>query len=108
MPGDGVHIVFTLLLGPNRARYFLLMGQEIDATEAKRLGLVNEVLPREDLLPRAREIAAQLMRQPRLVRRYTRVAITQNLRTQMAAELLGYGLAVEGLARMIDTPANAR
>lgn len=108
VPGDGVHIVFPLLLGPNRARYFLLMGQEIDAAEAKRLGLVNEVLPREDLLPRAREIAAQLMRQPRLVRRYTRVAITQNLRTQMAAELLGYGLAVEGLARMIDTPATAR
>lgn len=106
VPGDGVHIVFPLLLGPNRARYFLLMGQEIHAEEAKRLGLVNEVLPKVALLPRAREIAAQLMRQSRLVRRYSRVAITQSLRSQMAAELLGYGLAIEGLARMIDTPSS--
>ncbi|ODT75681.1 MAG: crotonase [Pelagibacterium sp. SCN 64-44] len=103
VPGDGMHIVLPLLLGPNRARYFLLMGQEIHASQALQLGLISEVLPRERLLPRAHEIAELLMRQPRLVRRYTRVAITQSLRTQMSAELLGYGLAVEGLARMIDT-----
>ncbi len=103
VPGDGVHIVLPLLLGPNRARYFLLMGQEIRADEALRLGLVSEVLPREALLPRAHEIAKRLLLQPRLVRRYSRVAITQSLRSQMSAELLGYGLAIEGLARMIDT-----
>lgn len=102
VPGDGVHIVFPMLLGPNRARYFLLMGQEIKAEEAKALGLVNEILPKHALMPRAREIALLLLRQPRLVRRYARVAITQSLRTQMSAELLGYGLAMEGLARMID------
>ena len=50
VPGDGVHIVFPFLLGPNRARYFLLMGQEIDALEAKSLGLVNEVMPKEALV----------------------------------------------------------
>lgn len=105
VPGDGVHIVLPLLLGPNRARYFLLMGQEIHAEQALQLGLINEILPRGDLLLRAHEIAEFLMLQPRLVRRYTRVALTQSLRAQMSAELLGYGLAIEGLARMIDSPA---
>jgi enoyl-CoA hydratase/carnithine racemase len=41
-----VHVVFPLLLGANRGCYFLLMGEKIDAKEAKHLGLVGEVLPR--------------------------------------------------------------
>lgn len=47
VPGDGVHVVFPLLMGHNRGRYFLLTGQKISAHEAKDMGLVNEVLPRE-------------------------------------------------------------
>src|SRR5712664_1611562 len=53
VPGDGVHIVWPLILGPNRGRYFLLTGQKLSAREALKLGVVNEVLPREQLLPRA-------------------------------------------------------
>jgi enoyl-CoA hydratase/carnithine racemase len=60
---------------------------------------VNEVVPRDDLLSRARELAAQLMRQPRLVRRYSRTVLTEDLRQRMHG-LLGYGLALEGIARM--------
>src|SRR5258706_13957065 len=43
LPGDGVHVIWPLLLGMNRARYFLLTGQTISADEALRLGLVNEI-----------------------------------------------------------------
>ncbi len=46
VPGDGVHAVYPLLLGMNRARYFLFTGQKIAAQEARELGLVAEVLPR--------------------------------------------------------------
>jgi enoyl-CoA hydratase/carnithine racemase len=96
VPGDGVHVVFPLLMGLNRARYFLLTGQEISAAEALNLGLVSEVMRVEKLLPRAWELARQLMRQPSLNRRYARVLLTENLRRQMN-DLLGYGLALEGL-----------
>jgi enoyl-CoA hydratase/carnithine racemase len=99
IPGDGMHIVFPLLMGMTRGRYFLLTGQEISAKEALRLGLVNEILSRDRLLPRARELANLLLRQPRLVRRYTRVCLTDELKRKMHG-LLGYGLALEGLARM--------
>ena len=44
VPGDGVHIVFPLLMGMNRGRYFLLTGQVLNSKEAKELGLVTEVL----------------------------------------------------------------
>ena len=37
VPGDGVHIVWPMVLGPNRGRYFLLTGQTIAAPEALAL-----------------------------------------------------------------------
>ena len=46
VPGDGVHVVWPMLLGQNRGRYFLLTGQTLSAQEAKDLGVVAEVLPK--------------------------------------------------------------
>jgi enoyl-CoA hydratase/carnithine racemase len=96
IPGDGMHIVYPLLLGVNRGRYFLLTGQSLSAQQALELGLVNEVLPRERLVDRAWELAEQLTQQSPLILRYSRVLLTQNLKRQMH-DLLGYGLALEGL-----------
>ncbi len=97
VPGDGVHVIYPLIMGLNRGRYFLLTGQTLDAHEAKNVGLVNEVLPRGEVLPRAWELAEQMMQQSSLVRRYTRVMLTQYVKRAMH-DLLGYGLALEGLA----------
>jgi enoyl-CoA hydratase/carnithine racemase len=101
VPGDGMHIVFPLLLGANRGRYFLLTGQTISAKEALALGLVNEILPRAKLLPRAWELARQLKQRPVLVRRYARTLLTHDLKGRMH-DLLGYGLALQGLATTHD------
>jgi enoyl-CoA hydratase/carnithine racemase len=98
VPGDGMHIVYPLLLGWNRGRYFLLTGQTLSARQAQELGLVNEVLPRPDLLPRAWALAEQLAQQPPLVLRYSRVLLTQHLKRLMH-DILGYGLALEGLGQ---------
>ena len=96
VPGDGMHVVYPMLLGLNRGRYFLLTGQTIGAQEAKDLGLVSEVLPQPELLPRAWALAEQLAQQSDLVLRYTRVATTQVVKRAML-DILGYGLALEGL-----------
>lgn len=71
VPGDGIHSCFQELLGVKRAAYALLTGEIIDAPKALELGLVNEVLPREKLLPRAWELADQLLAQSRTTRRLT-------------------------------------
>ena len=104
VPGDGMHIVYPLLLGVNRGRYFLLTGQRIEAAEAKTLGLVNEVMPQADLLPRAWKLAEQMSRQADIVLRYSRVAMTLVIKRQIH-DLLGYGLALEGLGSA-DTMLN--
>jgi enoyl-CoA hydratase/carnithine racemase len=87
------------LLGPNRGRYFLLMGQELSAREALDLGVVNEVVPRERLLPRAWEIAERLNQRSHVTLRYSRLVLNQRYRRQMLEDLpLGYGMQWLGIA----------
>jgi enoyl-CoA hydratase/carnithine racemase len=99
VPGDGVHVIWPLLLGTNRGRYFLLTGQKLSAQEALNLGVANEVVPRDQLLSRAWELAEQLVKQPPLTLRYSRVVLTLQLKRLMQ-EILGYGLALEGMGAM--------
>ena len=88
VPGDGTHLVWPLLLGMTRGRYFLITGQKISSEEALQLGIVNEVLPRDELLSRAFFLAEQIASQPPLAVRYTRVALNMMLKS-----LLGDGLS---------------
>ncbi len=64
VPGDGMFLVLRELAGVKRASHAVYTGQGITAEEAQRLGIVNEVLPRADLLPRALDLAAQIMATP--------------------------------------------
>jgi enoyl-CoA hydratase/carnithine racemase len=95
--GDGVHLLWQEAIGTIRGRYFILTRQELDAATAKDWGAVNEIVPADRLLPRAREIAEGLAALPPLATSYTRTAMTQKLR-RIVDEGVGYGLALEGIS----------
>jgi enoyl-CoA hydratase/carnithine racemase len=80
VPGDGVNLLWQETIGTIRGRYFILTRQELDAETAKEWGAVNEIVPADKLLARAREIAEELAKLPPLTSRYTRIALTQKLR----------------------------
>src|SRR5229473_4026015 len=97
VPGDGVNLLWPEVIGSIRGRYFLLTRQELGAETAKEWGAVNEIVPADRLLPRARELAEGLAKLPPLTTRYTRIALTQKLR-RIIDEGVGYGLALEGIS----------
>ena len=99
VPGDGINVLYTMLLGLNRARYLMLTGQVLGAKEAKDLGLVAELWPREKLLPRAWELARQLAKKPEMLLRYTRAVLTHPLRRLMD-EGMPFYLAMEALSTL--------
>src|ERR1700755_1070856 len=72
--GDGVHLLWQEAISGARGLYLILTRQELDAQTAKEGGAVNEVVPRDRLLPRAREIAEGLATLPPLATSYTRIA----------------------------------
>lgn len=96
-PGDGVQILWQEVFSRIRANYLLLTGNSLDARQAAAWGAVNEVLPPADLLPRAREIAHELVKQPAMTLRHTRALLAQNLRMKVA-EQGAFGLAHQGFA----------
>jgi enoyl-CoA hydratase/carnithine racemase len=97
VPGDGVNLLWPEVIGSVRGRYFLLTRQELGAETAKEWGAVNEIVPADRLLARAREIAEGLVKLPPLTSRYTRIALTQKLR-RIIDEGVGYSLALEGIS----------
>lgn len=98
-PGDGSHIWTTMLLGINRARSYMLTGEVINAEEAHRWGLVKELHPQDQVLERAKEIAAEVAAKSDTTLRFTRALMIQPLKKQVL-ELLGLGLAYEAFGAL--------
>src|SRR6202008_3775868 len=79
-------IVSTFLLrqvGEKIARDLLLTGRLFDAAEAQRIGLVNEVVPADGLMTRARELAAQLMENSPVSLLYTKRLLSTAARAEL-------------------------
>ena len=104
VPGDGAHVIYPIVMGLSRARYFLLTSEKITARQALKLGMVHEILPKKKLMARAWELAETLAAKPPLVTRHARTLLVQGLRRKML-DMQGFGLALEGLANLDDDPA---
>jgi enoyl-CoA hydratase len=78
--GDGGQLIWPLLMGVNRAKYYLMTGDRISAEEAERLGLVNFVVDDDALMERALELADRLAAGPALAISASKVAVNQYMK----------------------------
>src|SRR4051795_4459055 len=62
--GDGLTARLPLVVGFAKAMELIITGRRIDAREAERIGLVNEVVPRGQALARAQELAREIAALP--------------------------------------------
>ena len=62
--GDGGQVLWPLLIGPARAKYYLMTGERLSADEAERLGLVKLVVDDVELMDRALALADRLASGP--------------------------------------------
>src|SRR5262249_3743332 len=79
--GDHAAIIWPLLCGMARARYYLMTGGMVNGAEAERIGLVSKAVPREDVLPEALRVAQTLATGSQLAVRLTKRALNSWLRT---------------------------
>jgi len=92
--GDGGAVIWPLLIGPHRAKEFLMRGNFISGAEAGRIGMVNYAVGPEDVMNKARELARELADGPTWAIRWSKLAVNKWLK-QQANLILDASLAYE-------------
>jgi enoyl-CoA hydratase len=98
--GDHAAILWPLLCGMAKAKYYLLTCDFIDGKEAERIGLVSLCVPPADLLPKAYEVADKLAVGAQQAIRWTKRSLNNWLR--MAGPIFDQSIALEMLTFMGD------
>lgn len=95
--GDHAAIVWPLLCGMAKAKYYLLLCEPVSGEEAERIGLVSLAVDESDLLPKAFEVANRLAQGSQTAIRWTKYALNNWLRsagpafdTSLALEFMGF------------------
>jgi enoyl-CoA hydratase len=89
IPGDGGTQRLPRLVGLGRAMEMVLTGDFIDAQEAYRIGLVNQIVSHDDLMDKAMSLAQKIAKRPPLAVRYAKEAVN---RSQGGDRSAGYAL----------------
>ncbi len=92
--GDGGAVIWPLLVGPHRAKEFLMRGNFINGAEAGRIGMVNYAVAPEQVMAKAQELAQELADGPTFAIRWSKLAVNKWLKTQ-ANLIMDAGLAYE-------------
>jgi enoyl-CoA hydratase/carnithine racemase len=95
IPGGGGTQRLARVLGKQRAMELVLTGRRIDAREAERFGLVNEVAPEGQWLERAIDLAQRIARRPPIAVRLAKQAV-------IAADEAGLSAGIEHERRLYE------
>lgn len=96
--GDHAALLWPLLAGMAKARYYLLTGEMLTGAEAERLGMVSLAVPRDQVLDKAMQVAESLANGSRTAIRFTKKAL--NNWVKQAAPIFEQSAAYEMLGFM--------
>ena len=99
--GDGGSGIWPYLVGFVRAREYLFTGEMLSASKAADIGLINHVVPHDNLDARVREFARGLADGPIRAVQWTKQAINQPLR-QLVSANLDLSLSLEAQSNLTD------
>lgn len=94
--GDGGAVIWPLLIGPARAKHYLMTGAFVSAEEAAQIGMINKVVPEGKVLEIAIEYAEMLASGPREAIVWTKYSVNKMLKEYVNL-LLDTSLALETL-----------
>ncbi|HEV8587181.1 MAG TPA: enoyl-CoA hydratase/isomerase family protein [Methylomirabilota bacterium] len=96
--GDHAAILWPLLCGMAKAKYYLLTSEFVDGREAERIGLVSLCVPADQVLPKALDVADRLARGAQQAIRWTKRSLNNWLR--QAGPIFDQSIALEMLTFM--------
>ena len=99
--GDGGAMMWPFLIGMNRAKEMLMTGRLLKAHEAERFGLVNYVVPQNQVMPKAMELAKELVDSAPMAVKWTKAALNQHV-WQELVRTHHYSVAVESLTAISE------
>ncbi|WP_174248095.1 enoyl-CoA hydratase-related protein [Bradyrhizobium sp. S69] len=100
MPGGGGTQTLARAVGERRAKELILSGLPFSADEAERWGLVNRVLPPDELLPAALAIAGRIAANGPISVRQAKQAVHRGLQMSLAD---GLAFEIEAYNRLVPT-----
>lgn len=96
LPSAGGTQRLARLVGFGKAKELIMTGEIIEAAEAMRIGLVNQVVPAAELLSAARTMAEKMLTKAPLAVGLAKLAVNLGMNTDMAS-----GLAYEKMAQAL-------
>jgi len=104
--GDGGAVVWPLLVGPQKAKEYLMRGKLLRGAEAADMGLVNYAYPKAEVLDRAVEIAREIAAQPIWAVRWSKASVNKQLKAQLN-QILELSIAYEAMTMLTHDYAAA-
>lgn len=99
--GDGGAVIWPLLIGPSRAKLYLMTGRMIPAIEAERMGLITLAVPEADLETTVADLASELAGLPPYAVRATKLSVNKTIEAATSL-ILETSLAYEHLSMRMD------
>jgi enoyl-CoA hydratase len=96
IPGGGGTQRLGRLVGIGRAKEIILTGRLIDATEAEKIGLINKVVPKDQIEDYVTDMAKKIVSQGPIAVRMAKVALNESLQGSLSS-----GMMIEAFAEAV-------